>query len=112
MATTPLDSTLGRQCRSGQDGADIQVPLEVIGQVIRTGIAVLGEFRQAFQADRIEIAGDSRATAAGSDRIVGDDPSKRLELALAAERRTPGQQLVQDRPQAIDVGRRADPLFV
>ena len=51
------------------------------------------------------------AAAARRDRLLVDATCvQRLEHRGRLERRPAGQQLVEDRPQAVDVGRRADLL--
>ena len=111
MATAPFDGTLVQRGPTCQDGADLQEPIEVVGQRLGTGITALGSLRQAFQADRVQVTRDARPASPGRDRLVGDDALQGLELALAAERRAAGQKFVQDRPQPIDVGRRPDPIL-
>jgi hypothetical protein len=67
-----------------------------------------GFLRQALQADRFEVAGDRGLELPGRDRVVVEHLEDGVERGLAEERRAAGEEFVQDRPERVDVDRRAD----
>ncbi len=64
--------------------------------------------RQALQADRFEVARDERVQALGWHRVVVEHLEDSFKWRFAAERRAPGEQLVEDRAERVHVGRGAD----
>ena len=62
---------------------------------------------QAFQADRFQVMRHLGLNARGRHRLLVLHLVQRVQDGGALERRPAGQQLVEDGPQGIDVGRRA-----
>ena len=88
------------------DDVALKEPLQVVGKRLGRGIAVLGHLLEAFQADGLELTGNVRDKLVGRHRIALEDLDDGLHHARRVERRPAAQQLVEDGPQAIDVGRR------
>ena len=78
---------------------------QVVGQVGRRRIPPLRVFLQAFQADRLQVAVDSRRQRPGRRRRLVPGPPAGFQRRRRPEGRPAGEQLVQDRAQAVDVGR-------
>ena len=83
-------------------------PPQVLGQGVGAGVAPRRLLLQAFQADRLQVARQPRLQPRRRDRLGRLDLLERLQRRRRPERRPAGQQLVEDRPQGVDVGRRAD----
>ena len=85
-----------------------QEPPQVLGQrggrVVPLGRVLL----QALQRDRLDVARQARHQPRRRHRLGRLDLLERLQHRRPPERRAAGQQLVEDRPQRVDVGRRAD----
>ena len=86
--------------------------VEPRSQVIRQGLcACVPPSRvllQALQADRLEVARDLRVEPRRRLGRPAPHRVERVDHALAAERGLARKQGVEDRPQAVDVGRRGD----
>ena len=63
---------------------------------------------EALQADRLQVAWHPRLEPRRRYRLVKNDLPERLHRARPPERRPAGEHLVEDRPEGVDVGRRAD----
>ena len=94
--------------RRARIGSPAQVPLQVVGQRRRRAYRRRGSFSRHFR----QIVSRSRSTRRLSrdGRLRRPLPHllQRLQHRVAPERRPAGQQRVEDRPQAVDVGRRRD----
>ena len=89
-------------------GRESSQDAQVVGQGMRRGVPPPRVLRQAFQADRLEIARDvwiEVARRIGRPLLHG---LQRVDQAVAAEGGLAGQERVEDRAEAIDVGRRRD----
>ena len=97
--------------RPRRDRPAVEEPPQVVGQRRGVGVSPARLLLQAFQADRLQVARDVGPHAArGGTTSVDDDQLEGLDRRLAQERRPAGQRLVEDRPQGVDVGGRADAL--
>ena len=85
-----------------------QVAVKVLGQCLGGGVAFVRLFREAFQADRHQVARNPGLQAGRGDRLLLGDLSDGLHHRGAFERRPSGQHLVEDRAQGVDVGGRTD----
>ncbi len=111
-APTPLPGALPGGDRPRLDRPAVEEPFQVVGQKGRRTVAAMGHLGQAFQADRREISGNLRPQTPRRFRLLSDDFSKGFQAGLAAEGRAAREQLVEDRAQAVHVGRRADFRFL
>ena len=110
VAPAPAAEPFDHGAAPGLDRPVFQEALQVLGQCGGTGIAVGRFLVQAFQADRLQIAGQLGPQARWSDRLMGHDLAQGLQGRFRLERRPAGEQLVEDRTQGVDVGRRPDRL--
>ena len=109
---THLPRPLRRRRRPGQDRLAAQPALQVVGQR-------RGRRRSAAPGPSPGTSGRSSpgrgrppgSTARGRAGSCSSTCSSVSSGVAAAERRPAGEQLVQDRPQAVDVGRRRQPLL-
>ena len=107
VARAPSPGPFQRADGPGQDRPALEPAPEVVGQVGGRGVAPCGRLLQALQADRLQVARRPsvelprrhRARCSVTWRSVS---ATRRRL----ERRPAGQQLVEDRAEAVDVGRR------
>src|SRR5262249_19518050 len=74
-----------------------QVGGEVAGRGVPPGRILV----EALQADCFDVAGDAGGEAARGRRVVLDDLAERGEVAVAPEGRPAGEQLVEDRAEAV-----------
>ena len=89
------------------DRPSLAEAIQVVGQRRGAGVATLRLLVQAFQADRLQVArhcGFRREGGTGSSSMT----CRTSQRGLAAERRPPGEHLVEDGAQGIDVGGRPD----
>jgi hypothetical protein len=66
---------------------------------------------QALQADRFQVAVDAGVEVARPHRLALRDLEQSGQRRLGPERRSAGQQFVQDRPQAVHVHGRGEPFL-
>ena len=109
LATGPSPESTAWFRPFGMDLVAAEETLEGFGQRGGRRIPVGGHLFQTLQANPLEVRGDRRADLAGRDRLLLDELSERLGDRRGPEWGPAGQELIQDRTQAIDVGRRADP---
>ena len=110
MPLRPLPGPVEQAGASGLDGFSAEEPREVVGQLLRRGIARVALLGDGLEDDRLQVAVDPGIDA--TRRLRGGRPHllHRLQDRVAPERRPAGQQGVEDRAQAVDVGRRRDLL--
>ena len=108
-ASGPLQRALPGGRAAGVDWLAGQEAAQVHGQLPRIGVALMGLFLQALQADRLQVARDFRLEPRGGDGGLTGDQHDRLQRRRAMERRPAGELVVQDRAQGVDVGRRSQP---
>ena len=82
--------------------------MQIIGQVLGTGVAAGGVLVQALEADRLQVARYSGIHARRRHRLCRKDASLGFRGRFAVERRPAREQLVQDGAERIDVHRRPD----
>src|SRR5262245_5907640 len=82
--------------------------MQVVGQSLRGPVAALGIFLQALEADRLQIARHLGLKTPYRHRFLFEHLVERLERGGSAERRTAGQQLIEDGAEGVDVGRGTD----
>ncbi len=111
IAAYPLRRPFHGPDRPGQDRFAGQHPAEVFGQGLRRGITPGRVLVQALQTDRLQVARHGRIQSSNRDRIVGQDLVNRLGRRRSAKGRPAGQSGVQDRPQRVDIDRRAEVLL-
>src|SRR5262249_24828458 len=92
------------------DRQPVQIPLQVVSQVARAGIALARLFFQAFEADCFEVARDLGPQRARGYCLIGSDQSERLYRGAAKKGRTARKRLVQDCLEGVDVRGGADLL--
>ena len=102
-AAGPLDGPLEHGRAPGEDGLAVVIPLQVVGQRRRRDVAPGRVFIEAFQADGLQVRRDLGDEAGGEYDLVIDDLADGLDRGFPLERRPPGEQLVEDRPQRIHV---------
>ncbi len=109
LAASPAPEASERSGASGVDPVTTEESFEVGGQVGGRGIPVLGPLFEALQADALQVHGGLWADPPRRGRLLLDELSEGLVDRRGAERGPAGQELIQDRTETIDVGRRADP---
>ena len=72
------------------------------------GVAPSRLLPQALQADRLQVARHARLQTAAAAPARRAAPAAGVQRRRALERRPAGEQLVEDRAEGVDVGRRAD----
>jgi hypothetical protein len=105
---SPLGSPLPDRSPSRLDRLSKQVTLQVVRQGLRRFVSPGRLLVQGFQANRLQVSRYSGHQTRRADRVVVDDLADRLHRALALERGAPGEHLVENRAQRVDVGRRTD----
>ena len=65
-------------------------------------------FVEAFEAHRFQIARHARPQTRRCNRLLRAQQEQRVEWTVRQKRRPAGQQRIEDRPQAVHVGRRTD----
>ena len=96
----------------GADRLVVEEPGQVLGEVARRLVTVRRPLGQQLQDDRLQVARDPRVEHPGGDRLVRRDLLDQLGGAAALEGGAEGEQLVEGRAQAVEVGPavdRADP---
>ena len=109
LAPAPSPGVPQRADATGRDRPIGEKPPQVLchrrGGVIPPG----GLLPQARQADRLQVARDLRLPPRRRQRVLGRHLHQGLQRRPGMEGRPARDQFVEDRPQGIDVGRRADP---
>ena len=82
--------------------------MQVVGQILCARVAAGRVLVQALQANGFQVARHPRVDPRRRRRFLGDHPALGLDRGRPVERRAPGESLVQDRAQRVDVRRRAD----
>ena len=132
MAAHELAGPISRRAASRQHGNAREVPADVLGQLVRGGIAQLGFLAHRLQDDRVEIAAQpprqarDRFAAPGHRRVrprarlrhrrarplgipLADHPDQLLRVSRRDAVRLPArEQLVQHDAERIDVARGRD----
>jgi hypothetical protein len=93
-----------------QDRRSALEATQVFGELEGRGIPVTRRLLQAFQADGLQVSRHAGAEASGRDDLGADDLLQRLDRGTAQKRRPPGERLVEDRAQRIDVSGRPNGL--
>ena len=107
-AAGPLGTPLERRGAVRVDRLAVAEPRQIFGQGPGRGITPRRLLAQAFQADGLQVARHSRDEPRGRHDLGLDDLPDRLDGVLPLEGRPAREQLVEDRPQRVDVGGRAD----
>ena len=108
MAACPLPAPCPDRRRAGLDRAPVQIGLQVSGERECRRVTMLGAFREALQADGFEVTRYAGPKLVWRDRLFGDHITQDFEIALAQEGGPAGQDFIEDRAQAVDVGLGAD----
>ena len=85
------------------DRPPLHEPPHVLDQCPRVGVPPPRIFVQALQADRLQVARHLRVQPRGRHRLLGDHLPLRLRGRLSPERRPPGEHLVEDGAERVDV---------
>jgi|GEM_PF-4387415 len=72
----------------GGDGLIAKKATELIAEIAGGGVAAAGRFPEAFEGDRVEVAGNRRVQTLRSDGFVVLDMQKRVLNRLCHERWT------------------------
>ena len=97
-----------RRVAVGRDRLVGQPALDLRGQLGRRGVAVLGPPGHRLEADRLQRRGAAGQARPRRGRLLLAGLADRLVGRRVAERGPAGEDLVEDRPEAVDVGARAD----
>ena len=99
----PPDRSSPGADRMDRDRLAVQEPLQVVpdgaGGLVSPGGLVL----QAFEADPLQVGGDARCQAPGRDQPPAGLRISRIGRSRLASRRLAGQEVIERRPQAVDV---------
>jgi hypothetical protein len=77
---------------------------QVVGQVLRRGVPVRGALRQGLEADALQLPRQGVVDLPRRPRLGGGDQLQQFVPGVGPERRPPGEQLVEDDAEAVDVG--------
>ena len=83
-------------------------PAQIVGEVRRRRVPVLGPLRKGFQADAIQLRRDGRNELAQRLRFVLLDLTHELTPIERAERHSPAEQLVEHDAETVNVGAAVD----
>ena len=108
LATRPARETSDGPGTSGANAVSAQESSEVRGQGRRRSITILGPLLEALEADQLEVPRNGGTQLSRRGRLVLDQLGQGLGHRRGAERRSARQELIQDRADAVDIGRRAD----
>ena len=103
-----LATSSSQSCRFSSLGASldrlvIEEPLQVGGQLTGRRVPPRWVLLQALQADGLDVARHLGVQPRGGHRILGNQQQHHLGSSLRAKRRLARQQLVQHRPQRVNV---------
>ena len=90
----------------GADWFTAQEPPQFVGQFLRGGVALFRLFLEALQADRFEVARDAVVQNTGCHGFRVPDLEQRFLHGLGQERRSAGEQIVENGAQRVDVAGR------
>jgi hypothetical protein len=107
VAPAPAVDPLDPPDRPGLDRHPVEEALQVAGQGLGAGVALVPLLLQALQADGLQVARQVRVQPRRRHRLLGQHLHQGVELRVGAEGGPAGEQLVQDRPQSPHVGRGA-----
>ena len=110
VPAAPAPGPLPDRDRPRDDRLAGEEPAQVLGQRGGRVVALRRLLLQALQRDRLEVARQAGDQPRRRHRLGVLDLLERLQGGRAPERRAAGQQLVEDRPQGVDVGERPDLL--
>jgi len=82
-----------------------QEPLQVVGELLRTGVTVRRPLGQRFQADLLQVRIEARIQLPRPHGFAVSDVVQHGGKVLGLEQRLAGQQNVQHGPQSVNVGR-------
>src|SRR5262249_50668344 len=108
MAPYVLPESLGDRHRPGKDRLTIAPAAEGVSQLAGRGIAILRVFLQAFEADRLQVGVYEGVDRSRAGRLVFDDLPQYFHSGVGLEWLTPGEEDVEDRTQAVDIGADGD----
>ncbi len=108
LAAGPASEAEGEAAPTGLDLLALKEPIEVVGQLGGRRVAVDGSLLQTFQADGLQVSWDRGARSARGFGFLAEHQGERLGDIGTTKRRSAGQKVVEDRPQAVDVGRCRD----
>ena len=103
MAEPPAGGAIQERGRPGDGGPAVQHPLEIVGELLGRGIAVLAALGHGLQNHRLQVGGDSWLDLPRGPGLVALDAAEEGRPLVAGKRRFQRQQLVQRRPQRVDV---------
>ena len=103
VSPRPGSQPLGGRRPPGHDRPAVEESLQVVGEFLRSGVAVGRLLAQRLQYNRLQLRGDGGVQSSGRDGIVvGDLPDERVAVA-SLEGRAERDELVERRAQRIDV---------
>ncbi len=108
MAPDPFHHPFRPGNRSREDRTALEKSIEIVGQRRGRRVAVRGVFAQAFQADRLDVARQSRLELPRRDGIGRTNLLERLKRRCGQKWRPARQHLVEDRPERVNIGRWPD----
>jgi hypothetical protein len=94
--------------RAGTDWLSVQVAVKVLGQLLGAGIAAAGSLVQTLEADGFQVSRHLGVQPRRRGRLLGDDLPFRFCRTFGLKWRPTGEHLVENRPQRINIDRRAD----
>ncbi len=108
VAPAPAPAALERPDAASVDRPAGEEAGEVVSQVVGAGVALDRLLFQAAHGDGGEIARHLGPKPADGNRLVVHDREQRFQRRGGLERGPAGEALIEDRPQRVDVHRRAD----
>ncbi len=106
-AKAPAPGLLDRRDGSSRDRPAVEEAAEVLGQCLGARVTPTGSLLETLQTDGLEVARDLGTEPARGDRFPSLDLLHRLDVGIRQERRSAGDQLVQDDAHRVDVGGRS-----
>ena len=111
LPSRPTQELLDQRRRANLQRLAPGETIQLVGQCGCRRVTLLRRLRQALQADQFQAARQARIERSRHHRVAAQDFHQRIQRAFRPKRRHAGQQLVQDRPEAINVAGRCDSRF-
>jgi hypothetical protein len=101
VALDPLPESGDRSGAAGEDGEAVDVAAQVVGQLLRRLLALVGVLAEAFEADSLQVARHLRVDRPRRGRLLLHDHRQQLVAAVGPERRPQRQQFLMNLDEQV-----------